>query len=404
MNRERNHWPAGVDPGRISIHTLGLPQKLLWRGHPPWVRPMIAGAALWVVTAVMEAQGWDLHPVLTAILDLVVGLLILASACDALVTATERFAARKNWDHYVAATLSEILSTLPELVVITFVIPVSPVAGLVIALVTIYNNSLVFSIYSYFLPKNRLGRFVMPAAITEAGTQILIAGAGLGSVIGLVMLVLAAGGHDKQSFAPVDLSALALIMLGVFGVYVYKLIQGYASEEEAVREALALDAEAIEERKADVYREVKHTSLANSVSEFAETAIVRLDLDPVATAIVLAAFAGMSEYVILWRAHRKGQYRIALANAFGGITQVMFLVLPYTLLAIAIYQGPLGLVHPELPVTFSVSNILLFVLLFPTFFVLMELIEEDHTLSALDTAIMGAIFLLIILILIAYGS
>lgn len=382
---------------------------------------MAAGTVLWIVAASIEALGWPLPAVAAAMLDLVVGLLILESACDALVTATERFAARQTWDHYVAGTLSEILSTLPELVVIAFVIPVSPVAGLVIALVTIYNNALVFSIYSYFLPKDHRGRFVMPAAITEAGTQILIAGAGLGSVIGLVMLVLAAAGDGKRSFAPVDLTVLALIMLSVFGVYVYKLIQGYASEERAVREALGLDAEAVAARKARVYQEVKHASLANvgmlfaaglgaallgghSVSAFAATAIDRLSLNPVATAIVLAAFAGMSEYVILWRAHRKGQYRIALANAFGGITQVMFLVLPFTLLAIAVYQGALGLMHPELPVTFSASNVMLFVLLFPTFFVLMELIEEDHTLSALDTAIMAAIFVLIILILIAYGA
>jgi hypothetical protein len=112
----------------------------------------------------------------------------------------------------------------------------------------------------------------------------------------------------------------------------------------------------------------------------------------------------MSEYVILWRAHRKGQHGIALANAFGGITQVMFLVLPFTLLAIAIYQVVLGAGHPELPLTFSISNVLLFTLLFPTSYVLIALIEEDHTLGPLDTVIMAAIFLLIILILIAYGG
>ena len=411
----------GVDPQRISLHRLGWPQQFRWRGYPPWVRPMIAGVGLWAMLAILAAAGLRLPPILASLLDLLIGLLILESACEALVTATERFAAQRNWDHYVAGTLSEILSTLPELVVIAFVIPVSPVAAMVIALVTIYNNALVFSVYSYFLPKNQRGRFLMPAAITEAGTQILIAGAGLGSVIGLVMLVLSAGGHDKQAFSPLDLGALAVIMLGLFGVYVYMLIQGYASEEQAVRAALKLDAAEVEQRKERAYHEVKQTSLANiawlfvagigaavlggqSVSSFADAAIGELDLNPIATAIVLAAFAGMSEYVIVWRAHRKGQHRIALANAFGGITQVMFLVLPFTLLAIGIYQGPLSLEHPELPLTFSVSNVLLFVLLFPTFFVLTELIEEDHTLSALDTAIMAAIFLLIILILVSYGS
>jgi len=419
--KQRDLERIGIDPRRVAIHRLGWPKRLLWRGYPPWVRPMIAGVALWVAIAVVRAYGVALPPIVESLMDLIVGLLILESACEALVTATERFAARQLWDHYVAGTLAEILSTLPELVVIAYVIPVSPIAAMVIALVTIYNNAFVFSVYSYFLPKDQRGRFLMPAAITEAGTQILIAGAGLGSVIGLVMLVLSAGEHDKQAFSAIDLGTLAAIMLAVFGVYLYMLIKGYASEEQAVRQALKLDAGQLEERIEHVYQEVKRTSMGNilwlfvvgigaailggqSVSDFAETAIVDLNLNPIATAIVLAAFAGMSEYVILWRAHRKGQHRIALANAFGGITQVMFLVLPFTLLAIGIYQGPLGLVHPELPLTFSVSNVLLFALLFPTFFVLTELIEEDHTLSALDTAIMTAIFLLIILILVSYGS
>jgi hypothetical protein len=82
----------------------------------------------------------------------------------------------------------------------------------------------------------------------------------------------------------------------------------------------------------------------------------------------------------------------------------MFLVLPFTLLAIGAFQGFTGAAHPELPLAFSHSAVLLFLLLFPTFFVLLELIQEDHTLGALDTTIMGAIFVLIISILLAYGS
>jgi hypothetical protein len=361
-----------------------------------------------------------LPPVVKAVASLVIGVLVLKSACDALITATERFAARHVWHHYVAGTVAEILSTLPELVVICFVIPVSPLAAMVIALVTIYNNALVFSVYSYFLPKNEKGRFVMPAVVTEAGTQILIAGAGLGSVIGLVMLVLSAGEHSKQTFSPVDLLAIGGLMLIVFLVYVRILIRGYASEEETVRHALELDEQQLEQRRESVYDQVKRTSIANiiwlfvvgvgaafvggeRVSAFAETAIQELNLNPIAAALALAAFAGMSEYVILWRAHRNGQYQIALANAFGGITQVMFLVLPFTLLAIASFQWIMGTSHPELPLAFTISNVLLFLLLFPTFYVLTALIEEDHTLGALDTTIMATIFILIILILVGYG-
>jgi hypothetical protein len=411
----------GVDPSRAAIHRLGWPKQLLWRGYPPWVRLMIMGFGLWAVIVPIEAMGWKLPALARTITSLIIGLLILTSACDALVTATERVAARQKWDHYVAGTLAEIVSTIPELVVICFIIPVSPLTAMVIALVTIYNNALVFSVYSYFLPKNHKGRFIMPKAVTEVGTQILIAGAGLGSVIGLIMLVLMTSEKNKQSFSAPDLGVLATIMLTIFGIYIYMLIKEYASDEEEVCKALQLNSSQIKERIERTYDQVKRTSIANivwlfvtgigaafiggeRVSEFAQTAIQELDVNPIAAAIILAAFAGMSEYVMLWRAHRKQQYNIALANAFGGITQVMFFVLPFTLLAIAIYQGVFGASHPELPLAFSVSNVLLFALLFPNFYVLIALIEEDHTLGTLDTAIMASIFLLTILILIAYGG
>lgn len=412
---------GGIDPHRTAHYRLGWPQHLLWHGYPPWARPMIFGLALWVVSILLERLGVVQSPLVRSIGALLVGMLILRTACDALITAAERLAARKRWDHYVAATLAEMLSTLPELVAISFVVFVSPVAALTIALVTIYNNAIVFSAYSYFLPKDQRGKYLMPRAVTEAGSQLLTAGAGLGSVIGLVLLVLVGTDGGKDSFAVFDLTLLGVLMLVIFGVYLFVLIRGYASEEETIREVLDLDSEQVAARKADVYQEVRQTSVGSivrvlllgivasfiggeRVSAFAATAIGELSVNPIAAAVLLAAFAGMSEYVILWRAHRKRQYRIALANAFGGITQVMFLVLPFTLIAIGAVQLFTGAAHPELPLAFSQSSVLLFLLLFPTFFVLLELIQEDHTLGALDTTIMGAIFILIMTILLAYGS
>jgi Ca2+/Na+ antiporter len=112
----------------------------------------------------------------------------------------------------------------------------------------------------------------------------------------------------------------------------------------------------------------------------------------------------MSEYVILWQSHRKGEHGIALANSFGGITQVMFMVLPFTLIAIGSYQALINPNHPELPLPFSFNNMLLLMCLFPMFFVLIELLEEDHTLGLLDTTIMVTIFLLLIVLLLSYGA
>ena len=411
---------VGIDPRRLSIFMLGRPEHLLWRGYPPWGRRMGIGLIGWVALRLLE-QVEMTEPVWSTAGSLLVGLLLLQAACDALVTASERLAARMAWDHYVAGTVAEIVSTLPELVVIAFVVPMRPWTALVIALVTIYNNALIFSLYSYFLPKNHSGRFLMPEAITKAGTQILIAGAALGSIVGLVMLAFAIGDEGKRSFESIDLAALACVMLCVFGVYVYNLMSAYSQEETSVRHALELDEGDVERRRGLAYRDVKQASGLNiatilslgvlgafmggeRISLVAEESIVDLGLNPIATAILLAGFAGMSEYVILWKAHRTGQHRIALANAFGGITQVMFLVVPFTLIAIAVFQRFGDPAHPDLPITFDLSTTLLFLLLFPVFFVLVNLLEEDHTLGSLDATIMTAIVALVLGILTTYGA
>lgn len=371
--------------------------------------------------AVAEQAGFTIPLFVELWGSLLIGLIILQASCDALITATERLAARNHWDHYIAGTLAEIFSTAPEFVVIGFVVPVSPIAAVVIALATIYNNALVFSLYSYFLPRDKKGLFLMPIAVTEAGSQVLIAGAAIGSMLGFGLLTLTAHGDEKDHLAAIDLIVLAVIMLTIFGTYVYKLVTGYSEEEGRVRTALGLEGAEIEHRRELIYEHVKKSSSWNiaglfaagilsaflggeRVAAFAESAIEDLGLNEIATAVILAAFAGMSEYVILWRAHRKGQHRIALANAFGGITQVMFLVLPFTLLAVGVYHSLINPAHPELPLHFNVGLALLTSLLFPTFYALIALLEEDHTFGILDTVIMTSICLLVLLSLVAYGG
>jgi hypothetical protein len=140
------------------------------------------------------------------------------------------------------------------------------------------------------------------------------------------------------------------------------------------------------------------------VAEFAELAIGELGLNGIIAAIILAGFAGMSEYVILWTSHRKQEYGIALANAFGGIAQLLFLIVPFTFGAIAFYQIFVNPGHTDFPITFSIPNILLLLFLFPTFHTLAALLENDHTMGVLDTTIMIAIVGLLILLLVFYGQ
>ncbi len=412
---------AGLDPERLSVYLLGIPRELLKYAYPLWARRMLVGYTLCGFALVLEFMELPIPGEFTSTLSLLAGLVVIQTACQSLVDAAESLAARLRWDHYIAGTVSEILSTLPEVVVIGFVIVVSPSAALLLAIITIYNNTLVFSLYSYLLPKDRYGKFLMPKPITEAGAQILIAGGALGLTVGLVMLIFSSGNHPKTGFAPVDLIFVSVIMLTIFAVYVYKLIADYSSEEQTIRNTLNLSVGEIAERRTAIYRNVGTRSYLHvgttfligvlgsfvggeRIAYFAQRSLADFGFNPVVTAILLALSAGMSEYFILWTSHRRGDYGIALANAFGGITQVTFLILPCTLLGIAGYQLFGHPMHPELPIPFSVQNILMFIFLFPTFYTLSALIEEDHTLGILDTTIMTCIIVLLIFLLATYGA
>lgn len=413
---ERVLRETGVDPERLSIQRFGRHPH--FNAVPFWAMRMALGFGLLLLSLLLESTLGDFS---AALLALLTGLVILQSACEVLIVATERLAARFKWNHYIAGTLAEILSTLPELVVIAFVIPVSPVTAFIITVITIYNNSLVFSLYSFFLPKDTRGKFMMPTPITEAGTQILIGGGAMGLILGLVMLTFTATDQGKNSFTATDLLFVSFILLAIFCVYLFKLVTSYAKEEAVVRESLEMSDEDVAQRLDIVYEHVTPSSLpviaglffagilgaffgGEQVSRFALTLIQDLDVNPILTALILAVFAGMSEYVIVWQSHRKQDYGIALANAFGGITQVMFLVLPFTLIGIAGYQMLINPEHPELPLEFSLSSIFLLIFLFPTFYTLTALLEEDHTLGILDTTIMTGIFLFLIVLLVTHGA
>ena len=412
---------AGIDPDRLAIRLLGPPRALLKSAKPLWKSRFSFGILLWLCLFLAEHFRLDLPKWAWAALFLLIGLIILQAACEALISSTERTAARLKWTHYVAGTVTEILATLPELVVIVFLVPISPVTALTVALITLYNNTLVFSLYSYFLPKNQSGKYLMPAPITEVGSQVLIAGAGISLSLGLIMLTFTATSHEKNSFASIDLIVLGTILLTIFSVYVYKLVTEYSKEEEEVQSTLQLSAEENKKRLELPYAGVKQSSFivigllfllgitgsiigGELISRFAEIAMSDIGLNKLLTGLLLAGFAGMSEYVILWKTHRKQEYGIALANAFGGITQVLLLILPFTFICIGLFQIVTGGVHQELPMAFDVSLILLILFLFPTFFVLLELIAEDHTFGILDTIIMTSMVAVLILLLVSYGA
>jgi Ca2+/Na+ antiporter len=261
----------------------------------------------------------------------------------------------------------------------------------------------------------------MPKPITDAGTQVLIAGGALGLIMGLMMLILSSSHHAKKGFEAIDLAAIGILLLLIFVVYLYRLVKSLSKEEDEVQEVLKLTEQEMADRQEMVFKNVQRSSLGNilwllglgilgsflggeRVAEFASLAIKEIELSGIVAAFILAGFAGMSEYVLLWTSHRKKEYGIALANAFGGLAQLMFLIVPFTFIAIAFYQAFINPNHPELPILFSVPNILLLIFIFPTFHTLATLLENDHTMDILDTTIMVVIVVLLLFLLVAYGN
>jgi Ca2+/Na+ antiporter len=359
-----------------------------------WQIVMIAGFLIWAaLTAAHLAHAIPEELPLTALivlgaLQLLAGLAIIQGACEALILAVERLGARYRWDSFIAGTVGEIVSTLPEFVVIIFLVRVDAFAAFLIAVVTIYNNALIFSVYSFFLPKDMKGKFLMPEPITRAGTEVLIAGSGIALVLGLVLLALRSETH-KTELSPFDLGLIALILFVIFTFYMHSLLKYYAHAEPGHRAGLLNPARYRVSWAAIIVMFALGAFGAfaggESVAAFASIALDRLSLPQVPTALILAFFAGVSEYVIVYKAHKREDTGLALSNVFGGITQVMFLVFPFTLVVIA-------LMGSSIPINF-VSTIVL-ILLFPVFFVLFEYLEEDHTLNNLDAAGMVGLFVL----------
>lgn len=374
-------------------------QAEAWHG---WQWAMLIGMTTWVVLFINDWGSFvDPHgfPVTYAIIQLVTGLLIIQGACEAFLHGVERLGARLRWDGFISGTVGSALSTLPEFVVIAFLVLVEPLVAFVTAVVTIFNNALAFSIYSFFLPKDRQGAYTMPRSLTQAGGEILIAGAAIALIIGIVMLIVRLEAA-KNVLAGGDLMSIGLVLLIIYVYYLVTLVKYYGEGKD--------DRESLPPDPGRLGHDTRWSAIlgmmalgvtgaycgGEAIGGFADTAIGRLGMPMIPTAAGLAFFAGISEYVILYKSHRRGELGIALSNAFGGLTQVMFLLLPFGLLVIGTAGLMTGDARYAVPV--NAVTILLTLLLFPLFYALHQCMSQDKSLSNLDAAAMTGIYLLLL--------
>jgi hypothetical protein len=367
-----------------------------------WQWLMVAGMVCWALLRGNEQFLWvppESSHVAFAVANLVTGLMILQGACEGLLHGVERLGARLRWDGFISGTVGSALSTLPEFVVIAFLVLVDPMVAFVTAAVTIFNNALAFSIYSFFLPKDKGGSYSMPRSLTEAGGEILIAGASITLIIGIVMLTMRMEGVKAQMVG-MDLVGIGLVLIVIYGYYLTTLVR-YYTEGDDNEESLPPDPHRLGH---DTSRFGIGSMLATgiigaycggeSIGQFAETAITALALPIIPTAAGLALFAGVSEYIIVYKSHRRGELGVALSNVFGGLTQVMFLLLPFGLVVIGLAGMVTG--DPKYIVPVNAVSILLMLLLFPLFYALHQCMDQGKSLSNLDAALMTGIYLLLL--------
>ena len=400
---QRNKGTTPTLPSRSFWVSTGLRAlEARYRGLTTWALLMWIGFALWAM--LFANEHWPLvdkeqHKGLIAAVQLITGLLVIQGACEAFIHGVERLGARYRWEGFISGTVGSVLSTLPEFVVIGFLVRVDPLAAFVTATVTIYNNALAFSIYSFFLPKDRQGAFSMPRSLTTAGGQILIAGGAVALIVGSMMLMFRVEG-SKPLLSGLDLLVIGGILIAIYCYYLLTLVRYYGEGNDHEESMPADPGHLGHDTSWGAIMSMLALGLAGAycggeaIGGFAETALNDIGLPTIPTAAALAFFAGISEYVIVFKSHRRGELGIALSNVFGGLTQVFFLLLPFSLIVIGLGGLFTGDAKFAIPVT--VVTIMLMLLLFPLFYALHQYIEQDRTLSNLDAAGMTGIYVLLL--------
>jgi CRP-like cAMP-binding protein len=398
--REGRPLDAPSDLKWLSVARQAIEAR--YRGWEAWQFLMAVGFVSWVALALGIPQRFlpgGGHGYAAAFVHLVTGLLILQGACEAFLHGCDRLGARLRWDGFISGTVGSLLSTAPEFVVIAFLVKIDPLAAVVTAIVTVFNNGLAFAVYSFFLPKDRKGIYLMPRSLTVAGGELLIAGAAISLVVGLVMVVFHLDGH-RSALGAWDLLGIGAVLILIYSFYIASLVKYYAEGRDD-DESLPADPGGLgHDTSIGGIARLFVAGVAGSycggeaIGAFAETALGRLGLPTIPTAAALAFFAGISEYIIVYKSHRRGELGIALSNVFGGISQVMFLLLPFGLLvtgALSLYTG-----NPIYVVPISGSTMMLFLLLFPLFYTIHQCVELEQSISNLDAMGMSGIYFLLL--------
>jgi Ca2+/Na+ antiporter len=386
-------------------------------GVVPWQIAYIIGLVIIIGLFVIEAIGIHLTEFTHAIAELIGGVLLIGGACEAFVISVEGIAHNYNMTDYVSGIYASIASTIPELVVIVFLILSGQYAmAWILALATIFMNSLVFALYTLILPKDEHGDFKLPDAIMWVGSDLLSMGAVISLSVGLSMVLvhLFPLTNDNvlipQALDSGELILFGLCLLSVFIVYLYRITKYYGKcdpTSEDPHMSCEIKHDVIDKRTLAIYLVLAAIGAllgGEALSSFAHFTIDEMGLPIIHAALLLVIFAETPEYIIVASSHRKNEIDVALSNAFGGIVQVFFVIFGFTMVISGLvgFFDPLHLGIGILPI--ELYSVVLLLYAFPTMFILRVMIADDSKINALESAAMIAVFIMMLYILLFYGG
>jgi Ca2+/Na+ antiporter len=383
-----------------------------------WQISYIIGFLLVAPLLLSESLGLHLIPgAVVPYIELLGGIMLIAGACETFVLSVEGIAHNMHLTDYVSGIYASLASTIPELSVLVFLILGQQYEmAWVLALATIFLNSLVFAIYTLVLPKDEHGDFRLPDAIMWVGSDLLAMGAVISLSVGFSMVLVhlfpitPTGGAIRQYLDSGELILFGFCLVIVFIAYLYRITKYYGRYDPTSEDPYL--AGEIMHTPMPKSRLVFYLILASigaliggeALSSFANYAIEEVGLPIIHAALLLVIFGGTPEYIIVASSHRKKEIEIALSNAFGGIVQVFFVIFSFTMIA----SGLLGLFDPThlgvdlLPI--DVYSVVLLLFAFPTLYILRIMITDDSKINALESVAMIAIFVMMLYILLVYGG
>lgn len=375
-----------------------------------WQIVYLLGFVIVIGLFLLKFIGINLGENVFALVELLGGIMLIGGACEAFVISVESIAHNFKMTDYVSGIYASLASTIPELSVIAFLL----IGGQyemawVLALATIFMNSLVFALYTLLLPKDERGNYKLPDAINWVGSDLLSMGAVISLSVGLSMLMLFVFSIENP-LLPRHLEAGELFVFGgaliaVFVAYLYRITKYYGRADDTVDPPIEdhIQHNYLDNKELGIYITVASAGAllgGEALSGFAHFATETLHLSFIHAALLLVIFAGTPEYIIVASSHIKERLDVALSNAFGGIVQVFFVIFGFTLIAAGVSATMTG-VTQVIPI--DLFSVVLLFFAFPSMFILRVMITDDSKVNALESISMIAIFGILLYILLTWG-